>query len=763
MPLVPGTSLGRFEILAPLGAGGMGEVYRARDPRLERDVAVKVLPERLARDPAALARFQIESRALAALSHPNLLAIFDVGQQDGISYAVTELLEGETLRLRLRRGALEWREAAHIAAELADALSAAHERGIIHRDLKPENVFLMHSGRSKLLDFGLARVCSGSAADSRANGSDATTVAAGLTLAGAITGTPGYFSPEQARGDTVSAATDIFSFGCVLYEMLSGRRAFPAATLAAGVTAVLQHSPPPLAAPATLPPELERLTASCLEKAPSRRPRSARDLSLRLESLYEIGASAHPAPTPTPAPQTLTLDLAVLPWVNQSGDADADYLCEGVPESIMNALARVRTLRVAPRSLSFHTPAGAADPLSLGRALNVRAILSGRLQQRAGMLILSTELTDVASGAQVWGERLRYPLGDLFALETELADKVCAGLRTHMGAEAQQQRDRRQPATQEAYPLYLRARQQFLLRTPVALQQAAGLLQQAIDLDPGYALAYAGLAETHALTAILAVAPGRLAYARARAAAAAAVSLDPELAEGHAALSLPLGFGACEWTEAEKEIRRALELERSVWTSHYYCALLLAGTHRLEEGYEHARLAERYEPLGPLARYVQVACLYWLRRDEETIACCERALADGVDHPYIQGVLCLARMACGERGPALVAVLDRLSVVTNPTFTAVVASSYAHLGETERARALVQRLEYPAAGLPVDAAAVAFARLALGDRDVALAALDTVVPYTAGSLSFSSADRAWDSIRHTPQWQACMRRLHLAP
>ncbi|MGH9486844.1 MAG: protein kinase domain-containing protein [Terriglobales bacterium] len=750
MALVPGTTLGRYEIVAPLGAGGMGEVYRARDLHLQREVAVKVLPERLVRDATALTRFQGENRALAALSHPNLLVIYDVGQQDGLTFAVTELLDGETLRLRLGRGALAWREAARVGAELAEALAAAHERGIIHRDLKPENVFLTRAGRVKLLDFGLAHRDSG----------DALSAATALTAPGTIAGTAGYLSPEQARGEVVTAASDIFSVGCVLYEMVSGQRCFQGPTFAACLTAVLQNAPAPMSTGQPFPPELERLTAGCLEKNPARRTQSARDLALRLEALTRSSDTVAAAAM---APAARTVDsLAVLPWINQGGDDDADYLCEGVPESIMNTLARLKTLRVVPRSLAFRKREGEPDPVSIGQGLNVRAVLSGRLQQRGEMLILSLELTDVAAGSQIWGERLRRPLGDIFALEAEIADKVCVSLKMQLSGEEQQRRERRQPASSEAYQLYLRGRQHCLARTPNSLPAAAALMQQAIDLDPGYALAYSGLSECLALLAVTVGVKARENFARARAAAAAAVSLDPESPEAHAALGRALAYGAFQWQQALEEVGRALELENRSGMNHYLYANLLMSLGRLEEAYEHGRLAAQYEPMEPLARYLELCTLWCLRRDAEMLARCEQAAAAGLQHFYLDGTYGTALVGAG-RAKEGVAALER-SFAAGPTSwgTACLVWAYAAAGDFQRAGAAGQVAIQPQEGRLPDAAALALVHHTLGDTEAALAALDSAGRTMGGAtLAFYNSDRRFDPLRSTPQWQAAMRRLNI--
>ena len=415
MWLAPGTQLGPYQVLAPLGAGGMGEVYRGRDSRLGRDVAIKVLPEHLARDPQALSRFEREARAVAALSHPNIVAIHDVGRDGDVSYCVTELLEGETLRAALTRGPLPWRKAAETGMAVAEGLASAHSKGVTHRDLKPENLFLTSDGRVKILDFGLARYKPQEAASA--------SVAQTETSEGTVMGTAGYMSPEQVRGLAAGPSSDIFSLGCVLYEMVSGGRAFAGDTAVETMSLILRDQPAELARSGKhLPVEFDRLISHCLEKHPEQRFQSARDLAFDLKSMLSGSGSQ------TPASQTAgkAIDsIAVLPFANSSGDPDTEYLCDGITESIINSLSQIgRQLRVVPRSTVFRHKGKDFDPQALGRELQARAVLTGRVRQRGETLVVAAELVDVLEGSQLWGERYNRKVSDIFALEEEISRKT---------------------------------------------------------------------------------------------------------------------------------------------------------------------------------------------------------------------------------------------------------------------------------------------------------------------------------------------------
>ena len=519
MPLAAGTRLGPYQIVAPLGAGGMGEVYRARDSRLDRDVAVKVLPQHLANDPHALTRFEREAKAVAALSHPNILAVYDVGTDQGISFVVTELLEGETLRSRLGRAAVGWGKAAEIGAAVADGLAAAHSKGIIHRDLKPENIFLTSDGRVKILDFGLARRRP-DAADQ-----DQTVDAATATEAGTIMGTVGYMSPEQVRGEPVDAPGDLFSLGCVLYEMAAGERAFARPTAPETLAAILNADPPPLAASGKqIPPEMDRLIARCLEKNAGERQQSARDLAFALREITASGAR----PVALPAlpdrrkhrawaiglaaagvaialglafylllvGHGKTIDtLAVLPFANAGNDPNTEYLSDGITDSITNNLARLPGLRVTARSMAFGYKGKPVNPQQIGRDLKVRAVLTGSVAQRGDVLIIRAELMNVADASQLWGEQYQKKLADILAIEAEISKEISQKLRLKLTGEDRSRIAKRATQNTEAYQLYLKGRYYWNKLTDEGLKKAVEHFQQAIDKDPSYARAYSGLAD----------------------------------------------------------------------------------------------------------------------------------------------------------------------------------------------------------------------------------------------------------------------------
>jgi eukaryotic-like serine/threonine-protein kinase len=429
---VIGSVLGRYRILAKLGEGGMGEVYRARDERLDRDVAVKVLPQAVAADAERLSRFEREVKVLARLEHPNILTIHDFGVEAGsaaragrpIAFAVTELLVGQTLRERLGEGPLSPRRAVEIAAAVADGLVAAHDQGIVHRDIKPENLFLTAAGRVKILDFGIAKLA-------QSDPGDRSTILtrAVSTGAGVIVGTVGYMAPEQLRGLPVDHRADIFAFGCVLYEMLSGRQAFRRDTPADTMSAVLHEQVPPLdrLGGEGMPPALQRVVDRCLEKSASDRFQSGRDLAVALAAVQPVAgpapasrehvepmrpptrpaaASSHPGTRPS---------IAVLPFLDLAAARDQEYFCDGLAEELTSRLTHLKGLRVVSRTSAFAFKGRASDAREIGRQLNVGTLLEGSVQRAGDRVRVRVQLTDADDGCQAWSERFYRPAGDIFA------------------------------------------------------------------------------------------------------------------------------------------------------------------------------------------------------------------------------------------------------------------------------------------------------------------------------------------------------------
>ncbi len=591
MTLEPGTRLGPYEVLAPLGAGGMGEVYRARDTRLGREVALKVVAARHGEDPDALRRFAREAKIAARLTHPNVCTLFDTGSEGEVAYFVMELLEGETLTARIARGPIGEEEARRIAADVARGLARAHELGFVHRDLKPQNVFLTTTG-AKVLDFGLARSGSSAAAEN-----DETALL--LTEAGLLLGTVGYMAPEQLRGEPPAAAADLWALGCVLYECLAGRRTFGGRNAQETFAATLT-SPPEWSA---LPTGLTASTRSLLEHLLDKDP----DARLSNAAAAERALSGEPAPSgPEQAAakprrrvafaalailaallaaaaavwfvreRRAPIDsLAVLPFSSAGSDADLVDVCASLSDSVTSRVSQAPSLRVMASSAVARFAGDNVDPLAAARELGVRAFLTGRAVGRSGRVSITTELVDARDGRHLWGEKYDRPLESIAALPAEIASAVAGRLRLPLSGGDRARLARKETESREAYELWLRGRQHWARRTEADLERALASFQKALDADPGYARAWAGIAETWDVFGYSELRPVPEAYEKAKAAARRALALDPDLADAHAVLAHATMLTG-DVSEAEKGFLRALELDaNSVNALHWYSHLLM--------------------------------------------------------------------------------------------------------------------------------------------------------------------------------------------
>jgi len=778
-----GRQLGRYQIISLLGAGGMGEVYRARDTQLNREVAIKVLPAHLTQDAAALARFKREAQAVAALSHPNILAIHDFGTEQEIHYAVTELLDGETLRCRLAQGALLWREAIEIGAAVADGLAATHAKGIIHRDLKPENIFLTSDGRVKILDFGLARK---KPLATPTNVSSALT-ASNVTEPGMVLGTVGYMSPEQVRGEEVDERSDIFSFGCVLYEMVSGRRAFARQTAAETMAAILRDEPPKLIkASQGVPSELERIINRCLKKKAEERYRSPRDLAIDLQALLSGAAiiastTARSSERMRPVvwlaaalvlllaglllyqtmqrgqPANQPIDsIAVLPLVNASGDANTEYLSDGLTEDLINSLSHVTQLRVIARTTVFSYKNSKVDPLKIGRDLKVRAVLTGQVILRGETLSIQADLLDVGSGAQLWGKKFNKQLTDIFAVQEEIAQRITDGLRLKLPGAEEQQLTKRYTENVEAYQLYLKGRRETFKFNPEGMEKGLKYYQQAIQLDPDYALAHAGLAEYHMIYYY----PAQGSGARAKEAARKALALDESLALAHSALGLVHEVYDWEWAQAEREYQQAIALSPGSASVHDWYGWYLAKIGRLEEAMAELKQAERLDPLSAHIYTNLGRTFYFGQRYDQAIEQFLKAL--DLDPNFW-----LARLHLGlsyelqARYDKSLAELQKTigQAAFGPGSRAWFAHGLAVAGRESEARKLLAQLQ-PSEQTTWPMAAI---YTGLGEKDQAFAWLDKAAGERFAVLCSVKVDPVFDSLHSDPRFAALLRRMGLEP
>ena len=655
MKLKKGTDLGPYSICELLGSGGMGEVYRARDTRLNREVAVKVLPDYLAKNPEAHARFEREAQSVAALSHPNILAIHDVGSENGVSFAVMELLEGETLRGRMERTQLGTAKALEIAREIVRGLVAAHDKGIVHRDLKPENVFLTTGGLVKILDFGLAKT----QPESSSHDSATSAPTMGHSQPGRVMGTVGYMSPEQARGHLVDQRSDLFSFGVVFYELLAGRRPFEGESSADVISAILREDPAPCSSPrGPLSPALDRVVGRCLEKDVQARFQTASDLLFALESVHdhEAGVSSYGGQTADPVTDVPIQSVAVLPFANMSPDPEQQYFCEGMAEEVINALGTIEGFRVAARSSAFRFTGKALDIREVGQALNVKSVLEGSVRTAGNRVRVMVQLVDVDNGFQIWSERYDRSMEDIFALQDEISDSIVQALQVQLGAEGQEDLSR-PTASIEAYHLYLKGLHNWYKRERGSLQRAADFFEQAVAVDPDYASAHAGLAISYCSLAFYGMKPS-IARARASAAADRAAALAPRLAEVHAALGMCASWLAFDWETAEREFKLALEANPSYALAYIWYGMTLATLSRHDEAIALAARAREVDPLSPYANTALGLAHVQAGRRTEALPVLEESINIDADFLYTLWVLGSTYGSLGRHDEA-VAVFEK--------------------------------------------------------------------------------------------------------
>jgi serine/threonine protein kinase/tetratricopeptide (TPR) repeat protein len=491
MDLALGARLGPYEILTAIGAGGMGRVYRARDGRLSRDVAIKVLSHA---DADLLARFEREARAMAVLSHPNIVTIFDVGTYEGSPFLVSELLDGRTLRDVLADGPLPVARAGELALQLVRGVAAAHALKIIHRDLKPENLFLTRDGTLKILDFGLAKLEAGPLGDADETRRE-------VSGERPFIGTPAYMAPEQLRGEPVDERADLFAIGTIVHEMVAGGNPFRRPSTADTIAAILREVPPEIDAREDVTPGLERVIRRCLEKDPADRFQTAGDLAFAMESLVGAGAPrgrGRLAPLAREGPRggPPAPSVAVLPFADMSPTRDQDWLCEGMAEELIDALTHIEGLRVAARSSSFQFRTPGVDIQAVGARLGVGSVLEGSVRKVGERLRVTVQLVSVEDGYHRWSRRFDRTLADVFDIQDEIAQNVVSALRgilTH----SERAVLRRPETSAECYEYFLRGRRLTHRFDRVALETAKPMFERAIEIDPGYALAHAGLADVH--------------------------------------------------------------------------------------------------------------------------------------------------------------------------------------------------------------------------------------------------------------------------
>jgi serine/threonine protein kinase/tetratricopeptide (TPR) repeat protein len=715
---VIGRTLAQYTVLEKLGAGGMGEVYRANDSRLGRDVALKMLPDSVAGDPERLHRFTLEARLLASLNHSNIGAIYDLVEADDARFLVLELVEGETLSQRIARGALPTREALKVGRQIAAAVEVAHEQGIIHRDLKPDNVMLTKQRTVKVLDFGLAK-------GGTATPGPAATQLRTQTAKGVVLGTAPYMSPEQARGREMDRRTDVWAFGCILYECLTGHRAFSGETGSDVIARILERDPEWRDLPPSVPTRLGDLIRSCLRKEVDQRPRDIGDLRRELDAIESDLSSASFGSSP--ALRTVP-SLAVLYFENQSGDAEDDYFCSGVTEDILTDLSKIRGLRVASRNAVLPFRGQAVDIPKVAAELAVDAVLEGSVRRAGDRVRITAQLINGPDGFQLWAERYDRTLQDVFAVQEEIASAITEALRVALTPAEAEHLVKDRPNDARAYDLYLQGREQYNRYTRESLGEALRLFEEAVAVDPDYALAWAGIADTRGQMCQYEFTDDPEEEARLGLEAAAhAIRLNPGLAEGYKAQGLVRRFtGDPEGSRAS--LIQALEVNPRLTPALINLAVQQCDRADLAGAEQLVRRCLEVDPQENFARVWTIALLFNTGRYEEAMALSRELRNMATNNFYVTGAhyfVAVLHLKRGDEEGAERAIREgRADGAESSHMRAAEARLLAVRGQVDEARKAVGELEDDRALTTGALLSVAAAAVRIGEREAAVKMLD---------------------------------------
>jgi serine/threonine protein kinase len=803
-----GLTVSHYRILEKLGGGGMGVVYKAEDLRLGRYVSLKFLPEELSKEPLAIERFQREARAASSLNHPHICTIYDVDQYEGQSFIVMEFLEGHTLKHRITGKPIDLERVPEYGYQMADALEAAHAKAIIHRDIKPANIFLTDRGQVKLLDFGLAKLLPERKGSNRAKAAAATfgntTQDAHLTSDGVALGTVAYMSPEQVRGQELDERTDLFSLGLVLYEMSTGLRAFSGNTSGVIFDAILNRAPtPPARLNPAIPIQLEQIIAKALEKDRELRYRSASDMRADLQRLKRDTDSASAMSLSTGQSssqllrrywphfawggvlavllllfgsnvgnlrdrvfsgdsQTRIESIAVLPFANLSNDSKTEYLSDGITESLINSLSQLPNLAVMSRNTVFRYKGQPADPQKVGKELHVRAILTGRLIQSGDELMISVNLEDVQNSRQLWGEQYNRKLSNLVSVQQEIAGDIYGRLRPRLAGEEKKLLAKRPTENVEAYQLYLQGLFYWNKWTQADFKRAADFFTQAAQKDPRYALSYAGLADTYSLLGDAGYLPPSEAWPKAKAAAMQALEIDDTLPEAHTSLGLVKEHFEWDWTGAEREFRRAIELNPNSATAHHWYGDYLANMGRSEEGLRETKKAQELDPLSLIINTTLAKQLYLAGKNDQAVEQLRKVL--DIDAKFAPARPLLEEVYAGM-GKQKEAVAERekiLSLSGSPELAASIEEDFSKGGYKGVLQSWLDGLTEISKYGYISPYNIAQAYMRMGEKEKTFSWLEKAYEEHDSGLVSLAVEPMFDPIRSDPRFKDLLRRMKLS-